>query len=55
VFPGGAGYLNGRGALKDTDAMPADEVALSPTAVYKCGAAGGRGYVKVSHAANPFF
>ncbi|MFN9754057.1 MAG: hypothetical protein ACK55L_01500 [bacterium] len=32
MFPGG-GYLNGMGALKDMDAMPADEVALSPTAV----------------------
>ena len=55
MFPLGAGYLDGMGTLNHTDATPTDKVALSPSAVYKCGVAGGKGCMKVPHAANPVF
>jgi serine protease AprX len=52
MFTIGAGYLDVMAALNNTDTVPAGKIALSPSAGYTCGAAGGKNCVQVRHAAN---
>jgi serine protease AprX len=55
LFTVGAGYLDVMAALNNPDGAPAGKLALSPTASYTCGASGGTGCVRISHAAESLF